>query len=63
MMTQNNDWIEWKWTPEKPYPAHDTQNVYVRFINGDECNYGAEVQDWNWEIKDGYSDITHYKLA
>lgn len=29
-----NNWIEWKWTPEKPYPETLETEVYVKYNDG-----------------------------
>lgn len=69
-MTQNNKWIEWVWTAEKPYPETLDTMVYVKFRKWPD----AEVQPvgflWHpeneydhWFNSDGFGDITHYKLA
>ena len=67
-----SDWIEWKWTEEKPYPETLETKVYVRF--GDE----SEVTSWPAPVsfyyghgvgssfepdEDHDSTITHYRLA
>lgn len=63
-MTNNNKWVEWKWTPEKPYPETLETDVWVKLKYGycDELAPPFLVYDWDWtEIGDG--SITHYKLA
>lgn len=70
-MTQNNGWIEWVWTPEKPYPETLDTMVYVKFRYGEESHKPYEVgfyysefpeyDHWFCAKEDG--DITHYKLA
>lgn len=58
-----SDWIEWKWTEEKPYPETLETKVYVKCHDGyDECKKkfpSSPVGEWHWDI----DDITHYKLA
>lgn len=71
----NNDWIEWTWTEEKPYPETWETKVYIKQADGfcdDDCGYPDTVGYWydedyessNWF--QGHEDkcyITHYKLA
>lgn len=66
-----DDWIEWHWTPEKPYPETLETNVIVRFQDG--CEDGkmnvafwyAEPNTFNPLNNDesGLGYINHYKLA
>lgn len=56
-MTQSNDWIKWKWTPEKPYPESERYTVEVKY---DDCEvFKAPVERFYWDC----GDITNYRLA
>lgn len=47
-----NDWIEWKWSPEKTYPWTLTTEVFVKLRNGDvHDKIALPVSHW-------YSDTT-----
>lgn len=72
-MTNNNKWIEWNWTPEKPYPETLETLVYIKclsdgYVEGDGY-YPSEVVYWcNEDDKDiwepnHFGSITHYRLA
>lgn len=71
-MTDNN-WIEWKWTPEKPYPESLATMVSVKFADGssDEFSYPVNVSFWyangkssNWDPNvSKMAAITHYKVV
>lgn len=52
-----NDWIEWHWTPEKPYPEGERDIVTVKYEDGEV--FTAPVERFYWDT----GDITHYKLA
>lgn len=66
-----NDWIEWHWTPEKPYPETLDTKVVVMFADGSNCiSQGAAPEDVSyWYECDAFDKsrskyyITHYKLA
>lgn len=71
-MTQNNDWIEWKWTPEKPYPEELGTEVFVKYADGAGVDWGSlTVSFWyskthrnnNWHPCNGDASIVAYKLA
>lgn len=67
-----DDWIEWHWTPEKPYP--ETWDTLVRIkckSDGYEetesyepsaVSYWGDPHDNIWE-PESFGSITHYKLA
>lgn len=69
------DWIEWHWTPEKPYPETLETEVFVAFTDNDirviHDKEPLPVSFWfgegtpstsNW-VAGSYASITHYKLA
>lgn len=63
-MTDNN-WIEWKWAPEKPYPETLEDKVIVKFIDDPEEYTGEgtlpiKVGTWLWNL-DGR--IIAYKVV
>lgn len=70
-MTSN--WIEWKWTEEKPYPETlDTRLSMLRFADGMEQSTISNVELWhadephssNWYNADGSPvSIVAYKVA
>lgn len=66
-----NNWIEWKWTPEKPYPETLKTRVHIKCRDGWEGGDKSKrstVAFWrlgfdNW-IDDNSGDaITHYRIA
>lgn len=73
----NNRWIEWNWTPEKPYPETLDTLVYIKclsdgYVEGD-FSYPSPVSEWLcdsivgegkniWEPHH-HGSITHYRLA
>ena len=59
-----SEWIEWKWTEERPYPETLETRVHVKFRCGDTDEYfkAQTVSQWGWEKKEG-NPITHYRLA
>lgn len=67
-MTDNN-WIEWKWTPENPYPETLETEVYVRYRDGcvGKCrvnflhNDDKEMANW-YDHKDDDTVIA-YKVS
>lgn len=72
-MTTHADWIEWKWTPEKPYPETWETLVYIKCLSDgyeetyeydpDVVSYWMSVDNKNiWE-PNHYGSITHYRLA
>lgn len=58
-----NNWIEWKWTPENPYPETLETMVDIRWVNGGEIDSPAPVKYWEWDIQGNDTDITHYRIA
>lgn len=68
-----NDWIEWTWTEEKPYPETLETLVFVKDNTGydeEELDYDpSTVEFWHighssWKPSDEDGEvITHYKLA
>lgn len=63
------DWIEWKWTEEKPYPETLGTEVYVKYKRGGDglCSVGF-LHDENYELSNWFDHedddtITHYRLA
>ncbi len=73
-MTDNN-WIEWKWTPEKPYPETLDTMVHVAFTDletrVDHDRSDLPVSFWfgegtsstsNW-FPGSYSSISHYRVV
>lgn len=69
----SNEWIEWKWTPEKPYPETLDTMVYTRHDDGHVFDGGSEQESVGWWHEDEAAEsswnpevlgsITHYKLA
>jgi hypothetical protein len=73
MTTMNDDWIEWVYTPEKPYPETLETKVLVQFLDGF-CNDlpphtveywhddGPDLSNWH---QDGLGDaeIVAYKVV
>ena len=57
-----NNWIEWKWTPEKPFPNVDG-DVYIRHDDGWESKNCCGVMGWLWEQSCSGEGITHYRIA
>lgn len=58
----NNKWIEWNWTPEKPYPD-DECKVYIRHNDGWESSNCDYPRRWKWDLDTDGSIVTHYRLA
>lgn len=68
-----NDWIEWHYTPEKPYPETlDTELSMVRFRDGQEYCTNWTVEIWhgtgktntsNWANTGNESEIVAYKVV
>lgn len=57
-----SEWIEWKWTEEKPYPETLETRVFI-CLDGLELGiqpFDDFVENWWWEPEDG---ITHYRIA
>lgn len=72
-----SEWIEWKWTPEKPYPETLETRVLTKRGKGKERSidktpssvgfwFGDEdvgtVSNWNINCKE-WARITHYRIA
>lgn len=61
-----SDWIEWKWSIDKPYPEDKDTLIYIKMANGDsdfdESLKPWSVKDWFWDAT-GEGRITHYRLA
>jgi len=65
-----SDWIEWKWTPEKPYQETLDSWVVVMLANGHEAAE-ARVSFWHYDDSSWNPDtvdrpgehITHYRIA
>lgn len=57
-----DDWINWEWTKERPYP--ETEETIVRVIlesdDGDEGGPCYSVREWDWGPYDG---IIAYKVC
>lgn len=68
-ITNNNDWIEWKWTPEKPYPETLETKVFTKHVGGFIFDEEGEQETVAWwhddvlELSNWYDHITHYRLA
>jgi hypothetical protein len=67
-----SDWIEWKWTPEKPYPETLETMCYVIFGDGWDSYENesiAKVGFWVYGVNNFREDlspserITHYRIA
>lgn len=67
-----NDWIEWVYTPEKPYPETLDTLIYVRHRNGWEDLTPIHVGFWydheqpeasNWYQGGNEADIVAYRVA
>lgn len=48
-----NEWIEWKWTPERPYPETLGTYVSVRTRCTDWDSYPQSVEWWGGESNQG----------
>lgn len=63
------DWIEWKWTPEKPYPETLETRVLVKFRDGKErlCKVRLLHHDIiifsRWYDNGTYDDAVTYKVV
>lgn len=53
MIANNDNWIEWIWTEEKPYPESLDTMVEVRFGDGGEF---ASCEVGYWWAEDGLGD-------
>ncbi len=60
---QNDNWIEWKWTPEKPYPETLDTMVDILWVTGDGPESPEKVEYWEWDIQGNDTDISHYKVV
>ena len=61
-----SEWIEWKWTPEKPYPETLETRVWIKLdnVDTDEHTYPSMVKYWEWDdFELGNGKITHYRIA
>lgn len=66
-----SDWIEWRWTPEKPYPEIFETKVLVRYADGCETKRPLTVGSWiisapkrsGWHPSRGQYRITHYRVV
>lgn len=69
----NNEWIEWNWTQEKPYPETLETLVYTKHNDGNVFSDDGEaekvgwwhesiIEESSWNQSLGGS-ITHYRLA
>lgn len=70
-MTANNDsWIEWTWTEEKPYPESSSTIVDIKFRDGKiepleivGC-WHCETNEWsNWFPCGDSGDIVAYRVV
>lgn len=68
----NDDWIEWTWTEEKPYPETLETMVQTRHKGGFETMTPTSVGWWaheehdinsSWKPIDQWSKITHYRVV
>lgn len=67
----NDEWIEWTWTEEKPYPETLGTKIYIRHRDGetdDADGAPLSVGFWRrhhnlWHHSGSIDDITHYKVA
>lgn len=63
------DWIEWKWTPEKPYPESLGTEVYVKFKDGLEASslvymlHNSKNEDSNWYDHNDDDTVIAYKVV
>lgn len=61
-----SEWIEWKWTEEKPYPETLETEIQVKWNDGDDDDMTWKVVQWENEFKQDTMQriwITHYRLA
>jgi len=65
-----NEWIEWKWTPEKTYPETLETKIDVKFDDGDQINnmkcfmwYDEKDNRSNFFHDSDWPKVTHYRLA
>ena len=72
MIANNDGWIEWTWTEEKPYPENLETKVVVMFRDGHRCPYSPETVGWwhsgdisanNWYNSGDTSDIVAYRVV
>jgi len=62
------DWIEWKWTPEKPYPETLETEVYVEYKCGTfgKCLvsflHNADTEMSNWYDHNDDDTVVAYKV-
>ena len=72
MIANNDGWIEWTWTEEKPYPETLDTVVYVKFSDGTYNEYFADTVEWwyderieanNWYNNEDYGDIVAYRVV
>ena len=70
-MTANNDgWIEWTWTEDKPYPETLDTRVDIKYANGDVGLYEtvgmsySTTNEWsNWFPCGDSGDIVAYRVV
>lgn len=64
-----SEWIEWKWTEEKPYPETLETEVYVKYRDGGvgKCRVGLLHNDdkemANWYDHKDSDTVISYRLA
>ena len=72
MIANNNGWIEWAWTVDKPYPETLETVVCVKFRDGTDTTYHTDTVEWwydkedeanNWYNSGDSSDIIAYRVV
>jgi len=72
MIANNDGWIEWIWTEEKPYPETLDTKVVVMFRDGTCATHHTDTVQWwysgvieanNWYNSGDSSDIIAYRVV
>lgn len=72
MIANNDGWIEWNWTEEKPYPESLDTKVVVMFRDGTYNEYCGDTVEWwsderdedsNWYNNGESCDIVAYRVV
>lgn len=56
-----SEWVEWKWTPEKPSPVEEGCRVEVEFRTG--VKVKTYVPSDAWEQRGDNHDIIAYRVV
>ena len=70
MIANNDGWIEWTWTEEKPYPESLDTKVDIKYANGDVSLYEtvgmshSTTNEWSsWFPVGDNGDIVAYRVV